>query len=303
MKIYLYNNQWNCSQSKTIKWIAINDPKFDFADRKRLNCSDSKFNKRPLTAVMHYKMELTRFCKDEQNDLRNCSCHVSFLRYDAENYGFKAVVSVNCSSKGFYNFPKKLPRYTNVLFLDHNHVSSLDALCFKNSTYTNVHDIYLDYNQISSAAVLDNCAWFESFRVLSLKGNLLERIPVFAFANSFTKSHHALKLYLSENPWICSCRFMPRILKLCQKYKLIVDQKKIRCQNEKNEPEINGRLLMELTKQDVCKTKKMLFNNYEIASIVFSVLIVIVAVNFVFDYYRYKNHGKLPWIVLNSPLF
>lgn len=303
VKLYLQYNLWNCSKSKIIKWIAINDSKYDFADRKKLNCSDSKFSKRPLMSVMRYKMDLTRLCKEELGDLKNCSCHISYLRFDVDSHQFKPVASINCSSKGFYNFPDRLPPYTNALFFENNHVTSLDALCFKNSTYTNVHDIYLDYNQISDAAVLDNCAWFEGFRVLSLKGNLLQRIPVFAFVNSFEKSQHATKLYLSENPWICSCRFMPRILKLCQKYKLIIDQKKIRCQNEKNDPEINGRFLMDLTKTDVCKTKKVLLNNYEIASIIFSVLIVIIAVNFAVDYYRYKYYGKLPWIVLNSPLF
>lgn len=256
-----------------------------------------------MMLVMHYKMDLMRLCKEELTDLKNCSCHLSFLRYEAESHQFKPVASVNCSNKGFFNFPKQLPSYTNTLFFDHNNVSSLHALCYKNSTYTNVHDIYLDYNRINNAVVLDNCEWFDNFRVLSLKGNLLERIPVFAFSNSFTKSHHALKLYLSENNWICSCRFMPRLLKLCQKYQLIVDQKKIRCNNEKNDPEINGRLLMELTKQDVCKVNEVLFNNYEIASIIFSLLILIVTVNFAIDYYRYKHYGKLPWIVLHSPFF
>lgn len=303
LKLYLQYNQWNCSQSKIIKWIAINDTKFDFVDRKKLNCSDSKFFKRPLTTVMRYKMDLTRFCKEELSDLKNCSCHISYLRYDDESHNFKPVASVNCSGKKFYNFPKKLPPYTNTLFFDNNYVTSLDALCFKNSTYSHVYDIYLDYNRISDAAVLDNCAWFESFRVLSLKGNFLERIPVFAFVNSFQKSHHALKLYLSENPWICSCRFMPRLLKLCQKYQLIVDQKKIKCQNEKNDPDINGRFLMELTKTDVCKINEPLLNNYEIASIVFAVLLLIVIVNLMIDFYRFKNYGKLPWIVLHSPLF
>jgi hypothetical protein len=303
VKLYLQHNLWNCSQSKIIKWIALNDPKFDFIDRKKLNCSDSKFNKRPLVTVMTYKMDLMKFCKEEKNELRNCSCHISYVRYDDESRSFKPVASVNCSSKGFYNFPKRLPPYTNALFFERNHVSSLNALCFKNSTYTHVHDIYLDYNRISDANVLDNCAWFENFRVFSLRGNLLERIPVFAFVNSFQKSHHALKLYLSENPWICSCRFMPRLLRLCQKYKLIVDQKKIKCQNEKNDAEINGRVLMELSKTDVCTNKEVPLNIYEILSIVFSILIILVFVNLAIDYYRYKNYGKLPWIVLNTPLF
>lgn len=176
-------------------------------------------------------------------------------------------------------------------------------LCTRNSTYNGVHDIYLDSNLISDATVLDNCEWFLNFRVLSLKGNLLERIPNYAFKNSFEQSQHATKLYLSENPWLCSCKLQPRLLKLCQKYELIVDQKKIRCLSDQNDPDIYGRLLMELTKPDVCKINEFPLNVYEIFSIVFAILIFLLSINLLYDYYLYKNYGKLPWIVLNTPFF
>lgn len=252
---------------------------------------------------MSYKISLTKLCKEDLKDLRNCSCHISYLRYDEQEHNFKPVISVNCSHKGFFNFPRRLPDFTNALYFDHNNITSLDALCFKNSTYNDVNDIYLDYNRIRDVSVLDNCQWFENFRVLNLKGNLLERIPVFAFINSFEKSHHATKLYLSENNWICSCRYQPRLLKLCQKYDLIIDKRKIRCQNIANDRDIDGRLLMEVTKNDVCKVRNLILNTYEIMSIVFSVLIVIILVNLLFDCYRYKKSGKLPWIVMHSSFF
>lgn len=298
IQLYLHRNEWNCSQAKIIKWFISKDSKIHVADLKLLNCSDNKFQKRPLEMVMSYKNDLWKFCKDEANDIRNCSCHVSYLHHDENTRTFKPVVSVNCSSKGFFNFPKELPPYTNALHIDHNKISSLDALCFKNSTYTNVHDIYVEYNRITDAMVLDNCAWFDQFRVLSLRGNQLEVIPVFSFFNSFEKSHHASRLFLSENPWDCSCTFAPRLLKLCQKYNNIVkDPKAIRCHNGK----LKGRPIMELTLMDVCSENPL--NPFEIASIVFSILIVLVLVNFLIDYYRYKNYGKLPWIVLNTPFF
>lgn len=303
VQIELYGNLWNCSQSKVIKWIAGYDPKFEVLDRKILNCSDTKFRARPLYTVMNYKIALNKLCRDDLKDLKNCTCHISYLRYDEQEHNFKPVITVNCSHRGFSDFPKKLPDYTNSLYIDHNNITSLDVLCIKNSTYNDVHDIYIDYNQIKDVSVLDNCLWFENFRVLNLKGNLLERIPVFAFINSFEKSHHATKLYLSENNWICSCRYQPRLLKLCQKYDLIIDKRRLKCQNVKNDPEVEGRFIMELTKNDVCKNHTFILNSYEIMSIVFSVLIVIILANLMFDYYRYKKCGKLPWIVLHTPLF
>ncbi|KAG5680121.1 hypothetical protein PVAND_009646 [Polypedilum vanderplanki] len=302
VQIYLYGNLWNCSQAKIIKWIAGSDLKYDVVDKKKLNCSDHKFRARPLYTVMNFKNSLTKLCKDLK-DLRNCTCHISFLRYEEDTRSFKPVASVNCSGKGFYNFPEMLPPYTNTFFIDHNKIRSLDALCFKNSTYNNVHDIYLEYNEIRDVSVLDNCQWFENFRVLNLKGNLIERIPVFAFSNSLELSNHATKLLLSENNWICSCRYAPRLLKLCQKYDLIADKRKIRCRNEKNDPDINGRLLMELTKNDVCKVNQIILNKFEIMSIIFTILIILLLLNLLYDWYRYKSSGKLPWIVLNTPLF
>lgn len=91
VRLYLFGNLWNCSQSKVIKWIAINDSRYYIADRKKLNCSDIKFRARPLFSVINYKMQLMKACKEDLSDLKNCSCHLSFLRYDEETHHFKPV--------------------------------------------------------------------------------------------------------------------------------------------------------------------------------------------------------------------
>lgn len=161
--------------------------------------------------------------------------------------------------------------------------------------------MHLDYNEITDVSVLENCEWFLNFRVLSLRGNLLEKIPNYAFKNSFLKSDHAIRLHLSENPWLCSCKLQPRLKKLCQKFDLIIDQREMRCLSSKNDADIYGRPLMELKQQDVCKVNKFPLNIYEILSIVFSVLIVLVLTNLLYDYYMYRTYGKLPWIVLHTP--
>lgn len=300
VKIFLFKNLWNCT--KNLKWMATNDVRFEIVDRFQLNCSDQKYRARPVLTVMNFKLALHKTCS-EDHELRHCNCHISYLRLNEARNEFQPMFSVNCSGAGFTNFPSKLPENTTTLFITHNSISSLNMLCTRNSTYNNVLDIYLDYNQINDASVLDNCEWFNNFRVLSLKGNMLERIPNYAFRNSFEKSQHAMKLYLSENPWLCNCRLQPRLLKLCQKYDLIVDQKQIRCLSDKNEANTYGRLLMELTRNDVCQVKEFPLNPYEIMSVVFSALILLLFFNLLYDYYLYKKYGKLPWIVLNSSLF
>jgi hypothetical protein len=282
--------------------MATNDFKFDIVDRNMMNCSDPKYRARPVLTVMNYKLMLSRECSKDP-DLRNCSCHISYLRLDEESQEFHPMYSLNCSNAGFLDFPRKLPENTTTLFISQNKISSLNKLCTRNSTYNKVHDIYLDYNQISDASVLDNCEWFLNFRVLSLKGNLLEKIPNYAFRNSFEKSHHATKLYLSENPWICSCRLQPRLLKLCQKYALIVDQKKMQCLSGKNDEDIYGKFVMQLTMSEVCKNKDFPLNTYQILSIVFASLILLLILNLLWDYYLYKHYGKLPYLVLHTPFF
>lgn len=300
VKVYLFDNAWNCTRN--LKWMTATDGRFEIRDVEKLNCSDTKYRMRPVVTVMNFKITLYKTCREDP-DLKNCSCHISYLRLDAESNEFQPMFSVNCSDRGFYDFPKKLPENTTTLFITHNQITSLNMLCIKNSTYNDVHDMYLDYNQIPDVTVLDNCEWFWNFRVLSLKGNNLHRIPVYAFRNSFEKSQHATKLYLSENPWLCTCRLQPRLIKLCQKYELIVDQREMKCLNEKNDNDIYGRAVMELAKIDVCKFNEFPLNIFEIMSIVFATLIVLLLLNLLYDYYLYKNYGKLPWLVLHTPLF
>lgn len=301
IKVFLYHNVWDCT--KNLKWMTTSDSRFQIVDRNVLNCSDTKYRGRPLLMVMTTKMALYKSCREEIYDLRNCSCHISFFRLQHEGNEWQPMFSVNCSGAGFTNFPSRLPDNTTTLFITHNKISSLNMLCTRNSTYNKVHDIFLDYNLIADASVLDNCEWFLNFRVLSLKGNLLEKIPNYAFRNSFEKSHHAIKLYLSGNPWLCNCRLQPRLLKLCKKYDLIADQQQIRCLSESNDPDIFGRYLLELSKTDVCKIDTFPLNPYEIMSIIFASLIVLIILNLLYDFYLYRNYGKLPWIVLHSRVF
>lgn len=154
--MYLYDNAWNCT--KSLKWIATNDFKFEIVDKEMLNCSDPKYRGRPMELVMDYKLKLSKIC-NQDSELKNCSCHISYLRLDEGTNNFYPMFSVNCSNAGFHNFPKKLPENTTTLFISHNKITSLNMLCTRNSTYNDVHDIFLDYNLISDASVLDNCEW------------------------------------------------------------------------------------------------------------------------------------------------
>ena len=156
VKVFLFGNLWDCT--KNLKWIATNDYKFDIVDKEMMNCSDQKYRARPILTVMNYKMILSKSCQQDP-ELKNCSCHISYLRLDIDSNTFHPMFSVNCSNAGFLDFPRKLPENTTTLFINNNKITSLNMLCVRNSTYGGIHDLYLDYNQISDVSVLDNCEW------------------------------------------------------------------------------------------------------------------------------------------------
>lgn len=80
VKMYLFDNKWNCTHN--LKWVATNDYRFDILDRDKLNCSDPKYRARPLILVMQIKLYLSKSCHEGIPELRNCSCHLSWLRLD-----------------------------------------------------------------------------------------------------------------------------------------------------------------------------------------------------------------------------
>jgi hypothetical protein len=109
----------------------------------------------------------------------------------------------------------------------------------------------VDYNQIKNVAALENCEWFDSFRVLSLKGNLLEKIPVYVFRNNLEKNYNAMKIFLSDNPWHCSCQFGHRLLSLSLEHDTVIDKEQIICLSEQNNADVFGYPLLDLSRYDI----------------------------------------------------
>lgn len=189
----------------------------------------------------------------------------------------------NCQFKNLFNFQ----------------ITSLEGLC--NGSLKEVHDIYADHNQIRKVSSLEKCDWFDNFRVLSLRGNLLEKIPVYVFRNNLEKNLNAMKIFLSDNPWLCSCQFGHRLLSLSLEHDTVIDKDQIVCLSEQNDPDVYGSNLLELSRNEMCQINDVPLDIFEILSIVFGVLIVLLMSNLVYDYYNYKTYGKLPWIVIKAP--
>lgn len=180
----------------------------------------------------------------------------------------------------------------------------MDPICTKHSIYREVYDLHLDYNRISRTEILEHCFWLDNFRVFNLKGNLIDRIPYYAIKNCLARNPHAIKLFLSENNFDCSCKLAPRLQTLLMKYSsIIVDFRNITCLGKDNDMDIYGHSVMELTRADFCKVKDLPYDPYDIASIVLLTLIILLLVNLCYDCYHYKKYGKLPWIAIKMPCF
>lgn len=106
----------------------------------------------------------------------------------------KPLYSINCSNLGFYNLPKNIPENTTIFSAMHNHVSEkgskqmeifwffiisipqISDIKSLGNSYRSVHDVYLDYNLVTSISSLESGGWLENFRLFSLKGNLLTKV-------------------------------------------------------------------------------------------------------------------------------
>lgn len=97
-----------------------------------------------------------------------------------------------------------------------------------------------------------------------------------------------------------------RLREIVMKYsKIIMDSNDVACnyvdENEGNQT--RKFKVLQIDRGDVCtihvvETK---FQSLDILNIILSILILFVFAKLAYDYYHYKNYGRLPWIVTKLP--
>lgn len=108
-------------------------------------------------------------------------------------------------------------------------------------------------------------------------------------------NHHVGKLYLSENPWDCDCIFTAKLQELLMKYvNIIVDSKNITCIYEDDVYDV-----LTLKRTDLCSLseEESFIQPLDILNIMLLSLIILILSKLAYDYYNYRHHGSLPWIV------
>ncbi|XP_005186576.2 protein singed wings 2 [Musca domestica] len=292
--LYLSGNPWNCTRN--LKWLLIPERASYVADRQILTCGDRKFKDRNVMTVMHYKVTLKNACQSHE-DLKNCSCIMHHIIPKTH----MPLYTVNCSHLGFNRLPAYLPANTTMFFANNNKISDVSPLR-NNIHYRYVVDVHLDNNRIESIDVLEGGYWLEHFRLLSLRNNKMRKIPVYALDNALEDNANANLLLLSMNPWHCSCKFAMRFREIVIKYGDIMrDSGNITCKYIQDGEEKKSRL-MTLTREDVCKPKdESKIHILDWVNGLLAALILLILGKLGYDYYYYKNYGRVPWIVMKLP--
>uniref|UniRef100_A0A182QPU0 SRCR domain-containing protein n=1 Tax=Anopheles farauti TaxID=69004 RepID=A0A182QPU0_9DIPT len=296
--VYLQGNLWNCTNDMI--WL-LREQSRQYVDKPTLVCKDWKYTGRPVLTAMEYKRVVRESCLHEE--IWNCSCHVSYLRLSDNELSFHPMIMVNCSDRGFYQLPQYLPGNTTVLHIARNRLQSVDSL-MTNEHYRSVQDIYLDDNRITSIDSLEDTIWLDNFRILSLRGNRLNRIRVYSVEHAIERNPGVGKLYLSNNPWRCGCRFAIRFQRFLRKHEsLVADSRNITCYFINDDDGRKQYLpVLTVTPNDICRPSE--HNTaaiYNTLSIIFASLIVLIFTKLGYDYYHYRKYGKLPWLIMKMP--
>lgn len=136
---------------------------------------------------------------------------------------------------------------------------------------------------------------------LYLKLRFFLQVPVYALDNALDNANANL-LLLSNNPWICSCKFAMRFREIIIKYNDILrDSWNITCTYVHDNEEKMSKILA-ITREDICKSmdESKLYMLDWINGILATMILFILG-KLAYDYYYYKNYGRVPWIVMKLP--
>ncbi|KAJ2949081.1 hypothetical protein O0L34_g6021 [Tuta absoluta] len=287
---FFIDNKWDCSDGG-LDWLAMEREngtvRTKIADYHLLMCHQQLYRGKPLHKVMDIIRTVRQTCPAP------CTCAMTHVVSDRAG-GIIPLITVNCSALGLSEPPETLPPSTTTLRLEGNKILSIRSI-IQNSHYRKLKDLYLDNNSLASVKELDGSDWFTTFRVLSLRGNMLRQIPVYVFDKAMQGNNDIMHVYLGDNPWRCDCHFVPRFQNLLLKYKrVIADLPDIRC-SKSDDKTISLARISTLPLGDVCKKEgEPAISRTNIANIVLSIMIILVLGRFLYDWHNFKTTGKLP---------
>ncbi|XP_045516866.1 protein singed wings 2 isoform X1 [Pieris brassicae] len=293
-KVYLSDNKWDCSDGG-LDWLAMEHENGTIrrmiVDYYLLVCHQQLYRGKPLHKVMDIIKMVRETCPQP------CLCAMTHVVTDRAG-GIIPLITVGCANKKLTVPPTTLPPSATTLRLEGNKLNTIRSLV-QEPQYRKLMDLYLDNNSIPAVKELEGSEWFTTFRVLSLRGNFLKQIPVYAFDKAFQANNNIMGVFLGQNPWRCDCHFIPRFQALLLKYKRIIrDLSDIRCSKSEDKT-ISQVQISTMPLGNVCgrtETKLMPISSINIVNLVLSFLIFIIIGRFLYDWHHFRTTGKLPWL-------
>ncbi|XP_065212944.1 protein singed wings 2 isoform X2 [Planococcus citri] len=290
-------NPYSCGDN--FSWITFENSTFNklVKDVDEMICGTHRFNGKPLKRVMEIVETLKSECRIKVP--ANCTCVLDHV-IRVSRHNLRPMIIVNCTHQQMTTLPSQLPNSTTTLIMRGNMISNLSEF-ITNESYSKLLNVYLDYNNISSINTLFVSSWLTTFRALSLKGNHLSEMPLFALENIFEKNRNVGKFLLSENPWRCDCEFTPLFKNFLVTYRSIIkDAGNVKCAAESGDK--NSLVsIISLHRKNLCSEKMSHLSFMNFLSICFSILLFILLTDFARNYYMYKKYSKLPWIAKKLP--
>ncbi|KAG6456948.1 protein singed wings 2 isoform X2 [Manduca sexta] len=291
-RVHLSGNTWDCSDGG-LDWLAMEQEngtaRLRIADYYDLVCYQKLYRGKPLHKVMDIIKTTKLTCPDP------CVCIMTHVVSDPTG-AVIPLITVNCSRRQLEEPPPALPPSTTTLRLEGNKINTIRGI-IQNPHYTKLADLYLDNNSISAVKELEGSEWFSKFRVLSLRGNMLEQIPVYAFDKAFQVNNNIMHVYLGHNPWRCDCLYIPRFQGLLLKYKRVIrDLPDIKC-SKSSDKKTSLAQISTIPLGIVCTADSgMPISLVNIVNLVLLLLILLVVGKFLYDWRSFKSTGKLPWL-------
>lgn len=229
-----------------------------------------------------------------QNDCpTNCTCALERLNFDLNNTDRKTFTAqVDCSGQGLMDFPEHLPPDTVTLNVSNNNITSLKALIGK--SYSTVHRLYADNNQITSLSDLEGTDFISRFTVFSIRWNKLKTIQTYQFRSSLDLGSY---MFLEGNPMTCDCTAAKNLKNwLLSKKAQVFDHDMIYCEGNTHLSKV-----VQIQESKLCQSQHD-WTDYIYYLIATEIILLIALIGKVsYDYWVFKTAGYLPWPANKMP--
>lgn len=210
----------------------------------------------------------------------NCSC--ALVRFD--------VMNVDCSGCHYYDFPEQVPLNTRILHMENNAIHSFQRI-INSSSYQNLTQLYLENNAIQSLKELEGIQRYLRISVMYLSGNRITEMSVHIMDQLMEQLD---ELKLGGNPWRCDCKQGTSLLNFLidHSHRKIPDMDNITCAPTAGKHA--NKVVLRLSVTDMCYSDGQEVHYLDVVNVILGLLIIIVLVKLVYDWWQFKHSGHLP---------